>query len=88
MKPPDYCEQIRLAGVPVVIRTMQPEDRASEEAFVRNLSASLEEDFAHSREVPSPATDSRPGWLARSRRAVVSWLARTYLRLAGVTRRY
>ena len=57
-------------------------------AFVRTLSAALEEDFAHSREVPSPATDSRPGWLARSRRAVVSWLARTYLRLAGVTRRY
>ena len=57
-------------------------------AFVRTLSTSLEEDFAHSREVPSPASDSRPGWVARSRRAVVSWLARTYLWLAGAARRY
>ncbi len=57
-------------------------------AFVRTLSASLEEDFALSREVPAPAIDSHPGWRARTRRAVVSWLARTYLRLAGATRRY
>lgn len=57
-------------------------------AFVRTLSASLDEDFALSREVPAPDTDSRPGWVARTRRAVVSWLARTYLRLAGATRRY
>ena len=57
-------------------------------AFVRTLSASLDEDFALSREVPAPATDSHPGWRARARRAVVSWLARTYLRLAGATRRY
>lgn len=57
-------------------------------AFVRTLSASLDEDFALSREVPAPDTDSRPGWGARTRRAVVSWLARTYLRLAGATRRY
>jgi len=56
--------------------------------FVRTLSASLDEDFALSREVPAPATDSHPGWRARARRAVVSWLARTYLRLAGATRRY
>ncbi len=57
-------------------------------SFVRTLSAALEEDFAHCREVPAPATDSRPGWTARARRAVVSWLARTYLRLAGAARRY
>lgn len=38
MKPPDYHDRIPIAGVPVVIRTMQPEDRAIEEAFVRNLS--------------------------------------------------
>lgn len=57
-------------------------------AFVRTLSAAMEEDFALSREVPAPATDSRPGWVARARRAVVGWLARTYLRLAGATRRY
>lgn len=56
--------------------------------FVRTLSAALEEDFAHCREVLAPAVDSRPGWAARARRAVVSWLARTYLRLAGATRRY
>ena len=40
-----------------------------------------------SREVPAPATDSHPDWVARSRRAVVSGLARTYVRLAGATRR-
>lgn len=57
-------------------------------AFVRTLSVALEEDFAHSREVPAPANDSHPGWRARARRAVVSWLARTYLRLAGATRQY
>ena len=38
MKPPDYRDQIVLAGMPVTIRTLQPEDRAIEEAFVRNLS--------------------------------------------------
>ena len=57
-------------------------------AFVRTLSVSLEADFARSREVPALPTDSHPGWRARTRRAVVSWLARTYLRLAGATRRY
>lgn len=57
-------------------------------AFVRTLSTSLEEDFSRSREVPAPSTDSKPGWVARARRAVVGWLARTYLRLAGATRQY
>ena len=38
MKPPSYREQIRIGGVPITIRTLQPEDRAIEEAFVRDLS--------------------------------------------------
>lgn len=38
MKPPDYREQIALAGTPITIRTLWPEDRAIEEAFVRDLS--------------------------------------------------
>ena len=38
MKPPDYREQIAVAGTPVTIRTLWPEDRAIEEAFVRELS--------------------------------------------------
>ncbi len=38
MKPPEYREQITLAGTPVTIRTLWPEDRAIEEAFVRELS--------------------------------------------------
>ena len=57
-------------------------------AFVRTLSAELSNDFARSREVPAEGSDSRPGWIARARRSVVSWLARTYLWLAGAGRRY
>lgn len=38
MKPPDYREQIRIDGVPITIRTLVPDDRAIEEAFVRDLS--------------------------------------------------
>lgn len=57
-------------------------------AFVRTLSASLDEDFSRSREVPAPSLNSPPGWVARARRSVVAWLARTYLRLAGASRRY
>ena len=56
--------------------------------FVRTLSASLAEDFAHSREVPPPPDGHRPGWWARRRRGFVAWVAKTYLRLAGVTGRY
>jgi cardiolipin synthase len=57
-------------------------------AFVRTLSAELASDFADSREVPAVDADSRPAWPARLRRSVVSWLARTYLWLAGAGRRY
>ena len=56
--------------------------------FVRTLSASLNEDFALSREVPVPAGNGAPGWVARLRRSAVAWLAKTYLRLAGSTGRY
>ncbi len=56
--------------------------------FVRTLSASLNEDFALSREVPPPPDGHRPGWWARRRRGFVAWVAKTYLRLAGVTGRY
>jgi len=38
MKPPSYREQIRIDDASIIIRTMQPEDRAIEEAFVRDLS--------------------------------------------------
>lgn len=38
MKPPDYRERIQIAGTPITIRTLWPEDRAIEEAFVRDLS--------------------------------------------------
>ncbi|GMU47409.1 MAG: hypothetical protein AMXMBFR26_21910 [Porticoccaceae bacterium] len=38
MRPPDYREQITLAGTPITVRTLWPEDRAIEEAFVRGLS--------------------------------------------------
>lgn len=56
--------------------------------FVRTLSASLSEDFARSLEVPPPPDGHRPGWWARVRRGFVAWVAKTYLRLAGVTGRY
>ena len=56
--------------------------------FVKTLSASLDQDFALSREVPSPPDGQMPGWVARARRGFVAWVAKAYLRLAGVTGRY
>ncbi|MCH8179176.1 MAG: cardiolipin synthase ClsB [Proteobacteria bacterium] len=56
--------------------------------FVHTLSTSLNEDFALSREVPPPPDGHRPGWSERLRRGFVAWVAKTYLRLAGVTGRY
>lgn len=38
MRPPDYREQRTVGGAPVTLRTLRPEDRAIEEAFVRDLS--------------------------------------------------
>lgn len=38
MRPPDYQERCIVAGTAVTLRTLRPEDRAIEEAFVRALS--------------------------------------------------
>lgn len=38
MKPPEYHDRISLAGAEIRVRTLRPEDRAIEEAFVRDLS--------------------------------------------------
>jgi cardiolipin synthase len=55
--------------------------------FVRTLSAALAIDFGQSREVPQPQVLQR-SWATRARRSVIAWMAKTYLRLAGVTGRY
>jgi cardiolipin synthase len=55
--------------------------------FVRTLSATLSADFAQSREIRPPAQSPSP-WITRLRRGLVRWMAKTYLRLAGVTGRY
>ncbi len=56
-------------------------------AFVRTLSTALNADFVNSREVPRPGLAPLT-WAARIRRGTVRWMAKTYLRLAGVTGRY
>lgn len=56
-------------------------------SFVRTLSTSLHADFAHSLEVPRPGLTPLT-WGARMRRVMVRWMAKAYLRLAGVTGRY
>ncbi|RZI83628.1 MAG: cardiolipin synthase ClsB [Rubrivivax sp.] len=55
--------------------------------FVRTLSEALAKDFADSAEIARPLMKQR-SWAARARRSVVAWMAKTYLRLAGVTGRY
>jgi cardiolipin synthase len=55
--------------------------------FVRDLSASLEADFALSHKVQDEVQGSSP-LIKRFRRGLVRWVAKTYLRLAGVTGRY
>jgi len=55
--------------------------------FARALSGALAQDFAQSREI-APALWVQPTWAARLRRGFVAWLAKTYLRLAGIVRRY
>ncbi|MES2088902.1 MAG: cardiolipin synthase ClsB [Pseudomonadota bacterium] len=55
--------------------------------FVRTLSKALSVDFANSREVASSLL-VQPNWGTRLRRRAIAWLAKAYLRLAGVTGRY
>jgi cardiolipin synthase len=56
-------------------------------SFVRTLSKALAVDFGQSIEVLSPQLAQRT-WATRARRSVIAWMAKTYLRLAGVTGRY
>ncbi|MFZ5521041.1 MAG: cardiolipin synthase ClsB [Pseudomonadota bacterium] len=53
-------------------------------AFVRQLSAELERDFAAAREVVQPLG----GWSGRLLRGAVAWAAHLYLRVAGIGGRY
>lgn len=55
--------------------------------FVRTLSSALARDFAQSVEIAPPLVKQRT-WLTRVRRSTIAWMAKTYLRLAGVTGRY
>jgi cardiolipin synthase len=55
--------------------------------FVRDLSASLALDFALGQQVEGMEHIASPRW-TRFRRWLVRWLAKTYLRVAGVTGRY
>lgn len=55
--------------------------------FVQTMSDALARDFAGSLEVPALSEVPRPWWW-RWRRAAVAWLAKTYLRLGGITGRY
>ncbi len=56
--------------------------------FVQTLSSNLAQDFALSRQVSPQDTAGSSRWRRRLGRAIVSWLAKTYLRLAGATGRY
>jgi cardiolipin synthase len=56
-------------------------------AFVRTLQSALTSDFANSRLVGEDEGGSGR-WITRLRRSLVRWLAKTYLRLAGVSGRY
>jgi cardiolipin synthase len=57
-------------------------------AFVQTLSNNLTQDFALSRQVSPQHQGDSSRWRRRVGRAIVSWLAKTYLRLAGATGRY
>jgi cardiolipin synthase len=52
-------------------------------AVAQQLTAQLQTDFAASTEAPRHSAQNAPWW-ARPLRAVISWTARTYLRLGGV----
>ncbi len=55
--------------------------------FVRTLSKALSVDFSESLEVASLSLQA-PRLITRIRRRAIAWLAKAYLRLAGVTGRY
>jgi cardiolipin synthase len=55
-------------------------------AFSQSLCAVFETALAHAERVLTPPI--RPGWPAWLGRAMVNWLARTYLRLAGLRQPY
>jgi cardiolipin synthase A/B len=55
--------------------------------FVRTLSAQLSADFAQSHEIPR-LDQALADWRTRLRRGLVRWIAKAYLKLAGVTGRY
>jgi phosphatidylserine/phosphatidylglycerophosphate/cardiolipin synthase-like enzyme len=57
-------------------------------AFVQTLSNNLTQDFSLSRQVSPQDQGDSSRWRRRVGRAIVSWLAKTYLRLAGATGRY
>jgi cardiolipin synthase A/B len=57
-------------------------------AFVQTLSNNLTQDFSLSRQVSPQHQGDSSRWRRRVGRAIVSWLAKTYLRLAGATGRY
>ncbi len=56
--------------------------------FVQILSQSLNADFALSTEVHTLTRGEDTNWWPRWQRGLVRWLAKAYLRLAGVTGRY
>jgi cardiolipin synthase len=55
--------------------------------FVRTLSASMATDFAQSREI-APLDQALADWQTRWLKSLVRWMAKVYLKLAGVTGRY
>lgn len=56
--------------------------------FAHTVNQALSQDFSRSREVPPPAFGSTVSSRSRLTRAFVAWCAKTYLRLAGIVRRY
>ncbi|MFT3857781.1 MAG: cardiolipin synthase ClsB [Aquabacterium sp.] len=56
-------------------------------AFVRTLSAELQKDFASSHMIRDDSA-SATSWGVRMSRGLIRWMAKLYLRLAGVTERY
>lgn len=57
-------------------------------AFVRTLSAALQRDFADSKQIKAHASHPASSWTTRMGRGLIRWMAKVYLRMAGVTGRY